>query len=132
MEVLEDLAERASESVVGAKAAEVVANSVSRSFYRLEAAKPTTRATKLKKTHDADPERAVELTTSAIEVYRRAEDPKLNLSYHELARTRAEALAAAGKGKEAKTEIRAVQKDLKARGVNESVLREMKDFEQAL
>ena len=132
MEVLEDLAERASDSVVGAKAAEVVASSVSRSFYRLEAAEPTARATKLKKTHDADPERAVELTTPALEVYRQAEDPKLNLSYHELARTRAEALAAAGKGKEAKTEIRAVQKDLKARGVNESVLREMKDFEQAL
>ena len=129
MAVLADLAERASDTPAGAKAAEAVGRSLARPFFAIDS---TGKRPRLKKTHEADPAAALAVTAPALEVYRKTPDPKLNLNYHALVRGRAETLAASGQKREAKKEVQTLQKDLKSRGVNESVLKEIKAFEGAL
>jgi hypothetical protein len=129
MAVLIDLAERASDSPAGAKAAEAVGLSLARPFFAIDT---TGKRPRLKKTHAADPAASLAVTAPALDVYRKTADPRLNLNYHALVRGRAETLAASGKKGEAKKEVQTLQKDLKSRGVNESVLKEIKAFEGAL
>src|SRR5918996_1055724 len=125
MEVLEELADRYSETEVGAKTAEVVAQGVGRPFFRIE-------DNQLTETHAGDPQRAVDLTTPAREFFRRDERRELNLDYHRLARQRSEYLTTMGETEQAKEELSELREDLAARDVNEPVLEEIRAYEESL
>jgi hypothetical protein len=128
MEHLEELAERYAESLVGAKAALVVASSVARPFFRIEDPnKPV-----LTRVHAPDPERALTLTQSALGVYKRIDSPAQNIAYHQLARSRAEFFTAQGQEQRARQELTALRNDLQPRGVNESVLNAIKAHAESL
>ena len=125
MEVLEELADRYSETEVGAKTAEVVAQGVGRPFFRIE-------DNQLTETHAGDPQRAVDLTTPAREFFRRDQRRELNLDYHRLARQRSEYLTTMGETEQAKEELSELREDLAARDVNEPVLEEIRAYEESL
>ncbi len=118
MEVLESVADRFEDSIVGAKAAATVAESEAWPFFRVQDAV-------LKEVQSGDPEAAVAATQAALEVFRREQSPALNLEYHDLVRSRAEWMAAMGESARARDEVLALREDLAARNVNESVLEEI-------
>jgi hypothetical protein len=124
MEHLEKLVERSADSPVGAKAATVLARSLARPFFRIR--DPQQRV--LTQVHKAEPGRALELTRPALERYRRVPDRALNIAYHQLVRRRAELLRAAGQERQANEELTRLHEDLGARGVNPSVLADIKGF----
>lgn len=122
MSTLERAAGEFRGTMLAARAAETLGQSAGRSFFRIEDADAEV---KLAEAHAADPERQLELTAQAVEVYQERDDPHLNLSYHRLVRDRAEALIAADRHKEASEELSTLGKDLEARGVNEVVLEDI-------
>ena len=125
MDLLEDIADRYNDTLLGAKAAATVARSVARPFFRLQ-------DSVMVKTHDAEPERALALTEPALEVYKSEEANALNIGYHRLVRGRAESLEALDENEKAKAELATLHDDLRARGVNETVLAEIKAHEENL
>jgi sulfur transfer complex TusBCD TusB component (DsrH family) len=84
------------------------------------------------KTHDAEPDRALALTEPALEVYKREEAKALNIEYHRLVRSRAESLEALDENERAKAELATLHDDLEARGVNETVLADIKAYQENL
>jgi hypothetical protein len=128
MERLEEMAERYSDSLVGAKAASVVANSVAQPFFRID--DPENPA--LTQTHEPDPERALALTQPALEIFEGTNEPAHNLAYHQLVRSRADYLVMQGKEDEAKEELNDLRKELEGRGVNEAVLNHIKEYAEDL
>jgi hypothetical protein len=132
MDTLREAAGRFKASLVGAKAAAIVAKSAARPFFRVEE-KDDRRV--LRQTHKAQPEEALKLTEPGLSVYKQAsgqEARALNLGYHDLVRQRAEYLVATDQKQQAKQEVAAMRKDLKARGVNAPVLEEIEAYEKSL
>jgi hypothetical protein len=125
MELLEDIAGRYKETLLGAKAATTVASSVARPFFRLQDGV-------MSKTHSAEPEKALALTEPALELYRSEDSKPLNIAYHQLARSRAEFLQTLDQNEKAKEELAALQEDLKDRGVNKVVLSDIKAYRESL
>ena len=111
-------------AALSSKAATTVGRSEAQSFYRRR--DPTQPV--LVESHPADPESAAELTAAALEVFRREEDPNLNLEYHSVARLHAESLAATERRDEAQQTIARLREDLANRGVNEPVLHDIEAF----
>ncbi len=129
MDVLREVGERYKDSLVGAKAAVAVANSEAQDFFRVQ---ERDQESVLTKTQSSDPKEAIALTEPALDLYRREKSKALNIGYHELVRSRTEWLAATGDTAGAKQEVARCRKDLAARGVNESVLNEIKAYEEAI
>ncbi len=129
MDVLNTVVERYKNTLLGAKAAAVIARSVGEPFFRIEERKGEHA---LVKSHRADPAEALRITQPFLTVYKKQTDPQLNIPYHQLVRHRAELMTAMGDQAEAKKEVAALRKDLANRGVNESVLETIKDFETSL
>jgi hypothetical protein len=128
MGVIEAVADRCKETVLGAKLAMTVANSVAAPFFRIkDAAKP-----KLTMTSAADPKRALELTKPALEVCRKEKDRDLNQIYGRVVRRRAEYHQAADQPKAAKKELATLRQDLAQRGVNQPVLDRYKALEESI
>ena len=125
MDVLEEIADRYKDRLVGAEAATTVAASVARPFFHLQDSVMT-------KTHDADPERALALTEPAVALYRREEERALNITYHRLVDSRVKSLEALGENDKAKEELAALHDDLEGRGVNEVVLADIKAYQESL
>ncbi len=130
MATLAGIAERYPHTALGAKAALTLANSVAEPFFRLDPEKNA-----LIKTHSADPEAALALTTEAVEALRAAEGAEaraLNIAYHQAARKHAELLAMVGQEAEARDAIATLRRDLAARGVNAAVLAEIEGYQEAV
>lgn len=128
MALLESIAERYNDTLLGAKVATTLAHSVARSFFRL----PDRQNPVLTKTHSADPQTALVLTAPALAVYKRERLRSLNIAYHQLVRNRAEYMVTLGQQAEARREVATLRHDLLARGVNEPVLNEIKTYEDSL
>lgn len=126
MELLESVADRFKDSLLGAKVAAIVANSVARPFFRIQDGLVMT------KTHSADPAKALQITETALALYKRETSKLLNIPYHQLVRQRSECRVAMGQKAEAKQEIDSLRRDLEERGVNEPVLNEIKAYEDSL
>lgn len=124
-DLLESIADRYKDTLLGAKVAITLAASEARPFFRIE-------KRKLKKTHDADPKKALALTHPALSLYKREKVKSLNLAYHQVVQNRAKHLKAVGKKEDAKKEVAALYKDLANRGVNAPVLKDIKAFEKSL
>jgi hypothetical protein len=124
MATLERVADTHEGTVLGARAAETIAASVARPFFRLE---EVDGRQQLVEAHSPEPDRALERTAAALAVYRKTDDPTLNLSYHRLVRARAEALQATGSPEAAKDELAQLREELESRGVNKVVLDDIDD-----
>jgi len=128
MQVLESIARKRGDSLIGAKIASIVASSVADNFFRIQ----DPMKAKLIKTHSSDPKLALELTSPALKLFHREKVRELNLLYHGLVRERAQCHQAAGQAEEAKKEVAVLRKDLAALGVNAPILDEIKAFELSL
>jgi hypothetical protein len=132
MDTLREVAARFTDSLVGAKAASVVAESVARPFFQIQE-KDKQRI--LRQTHRPQPEEALQLTEPVLSVYRSAagrEARALNLGYHHLIRNRSKYLAQVDQEQRAREELATLREDLAKRGVHEPVLEEIRAYEQSL
>jgi hypothetical protein len=118
MGVIEEVADRCKDTVLGAKLAITLANSVAEPFFRI----PTPTQPKLTKTAEADPKRALELTQPALNVFRKEKMKELNLAYGRVVRRRAAYHQAVDQREAAKEELAMLREDLAQRDVNRSVL----------
>jgi hypothetical protein len=124
IEVLESMSDRFGETLLGAKASKVLAEAEARPFFRIQ-----DRA--LKQVHKPDYSKALKLTEPALQVFKSRKQKALNIPYHNLVRSRVDAMMKQGKTKEAKNELSELRRDLSKRGVNESVLRNIESFEES-
>jgi len=132
MDTLREVTDRYKGSLLGAKVATVLAESQARPFFRIEE-KDDERV--LVQSHKPELEEALKLTEEPLSVYKQTEGREaraLNLAYHRLVKNRAAYLIAADQKSEAKKEVAELRNDLSKRGVNKSVLNEIKDFEEKL
>ncbi len=125
MKVLEDVATRYKDSIVGAKVASILAAGVSHPFFRVDV-----EDGRLRETAKADPARALQLTSDALKLLKA--EKTLNIAYHALVRQRAELLAEQDKAETARKELSTLRKDLHQRGVNKPVLDDIEAFEKNL
>ena len=117
--ILEDVADRFKDSILGANIAMALAYGASRPFYRVD--DPTSG--KMVRSAKADPERALKLTDPAMEVLQAQKDKAMNLAYGRLVRRRAEYHQAAGSIDRAQTELKTLRTNLAARGANPPVIK---------
>ncbi len=128
MACLESMADRYQNTALGHQLATTLAHSASRPFFRIsDAAQPV-----LKKVHSADPQKALKLTQPVLAMYQDEKRKAFNMAYHQLVRYRTALRSELGQAKEAKTEISTLQRDLKNRGVNPSVLDDLQAYEASL
>jgi hypothetical protein len=129
LDLLRDMSERHSESLLGAKLAMTVANSFTYPFYDLEARSGVPGETlKLTKAHDADPEAALEVTTSAVDVFQKSQQKALNLSYHQLVSQRVDCLVALDQNDVAIDELYQLHQHLSNNGANAPVLEQISNL----
>lgn len=128
MGVIEEVADRCKNTILGARLALTLANSAAKPFFSIADPKEP----KLINTSEADPKRALKLTKPALEVFREEKDKELNLIYGRLVRRRAEYHQAAGQPKAAKEELATLRQELAQRGVNQPVLDRYKALEQSI
>jgi hypothetical protein len=117
-DVLEDMATRFKDSPLGAKIAVTLANGVSQPFYRMQ----DPQSQKMVRTSDADPQRALAMTESALNVYRNDKDKSSNLGYSRVVLRRADYHEEAGSPEKAKQELQTLAQDLTARGANAPIV----------
>ncbi|ACQ80993.1 conserved hypothetical protein [Beutenbergia cavernae DSM 12333] len=122
--ILTEAAERFAGSGAGVAAAETVARSIGRDFFRREIDADSDR---MVKGHSADPGAALAITAPALETLSGSKDPAANLAEHRLVNLRREMHDARGDGAAAAKELTALADDLAGRGVNAVVLEEVRD-----
>ncbi|HEV7880800.1 hypothetical protein [Bradyrhizobium sp.] len=114
VDVLKGLADQYKDTALGAKIAVTLANGVSKPFYRM----PDAQSKKMVRTSEADPEQALKMTESALNVYRNDDDKSSNLGYSRIVQRRADYHEEAGNPGQAKQELETLAQDLSARGAN--------------
>ena len=123
LDLLKDMSERNKESLLGAKLAMTVANSYTYPFYDLEDRTGVAGETlKLTKSHDADPEAALELTTAAVDLFKNTQQKALNLSYRQLVSQRVDCHVALEQPEQAIKELSQLHQHLSDNGANAPVL----------
>jgi hypothetical protein len=132
MNVLEDLVGRYPDTLVGAKAAIVVGNSVAQSFYRIQPEDNT-----MVMLQAGDPQATTKVAKSVLARTKKGRKSTDSLAYHALARTRAEWLsfsADAEEGDQARAAAAAdsTREALTAGGVETNVLNELDAFASAI
>jgi hypothetical protein len=125
MDTLQEIAERYPKSSKGAQVSLVLAGHMAQPFFRI-------RDEALVNVHEADPMGALALTDKAMDQQKRDASTFTNITYHELRRTRAHLMATVGQVDEAKKELQQLTRQLRARGVNEPVLREIQSLAKSL
>ncbi|HKR13806.1 MAG TPA: hypothetical protein VJT15_17205 [Pyrinomonadaceae bacterium] len=132
--LMSHMSEKYADSLLGAKLAATVANSLTKPFFSIgdRSKSPEPQALKLTKLHDADPEAALLMTTPAVEVIRNRNDKALNLSYREIVGQRVDCLLALQRTEDARTELNQLHDDLKKTGANPPVLRRIQAFSEQI
>jgi len=121
LDALTEAAERFGGEPLGVKAATAVAQSVGDDFYRR-------KEDKMVKHHSADPERALALTDAGLASYQKGGGPANNLAYRKLVELRRDLHVKADNTAAAKSEVETLAKDLGSRGVNPTVLAQVKEL----
>lgn len=119
MGILEGIADNFKDTFLGAKAATTVANSVGRSFLSIKKGENTLVRTE---THKADPDKALALTSNALNLYKGTDSKSTNLSHHKLVENRIDCLLSQQQNDQAKQEANDLVETLRYRQANESVL----------
>lgn len=109
--VIEDLADRYQDSMLGARLNAALANSLVKPFYGLEDGK-------VKLLEKADPKEALKLVEPAVEVLRKDPRKELNLTYRGLAERQARLEVEVGRTAQARQVLSTLSADLEKRGVN--------------
>ncbi|HKB02799.1 MAG TPA: hypothetical protein VKD90_11300, partial [Gemmataceae bacterium] len=130
------------DSMLKAKLSTVLAEAVSKPFHRVEvepapeAAGPTAAAgpaaarpvkAKVVKVSDPNPDEALKLTKQALAAFHAEKSKDLNLMYRNLVEQRVGNWVAIGDSAEAKKELNALHRDLKACDANTNILDEIKE-----
>lgn len=123
--LLESISGKYPTTLVGVKISSTLAASEGRPFFRVQ-------DNVLVQTHKPNYGKALNLTESGLEIYRKRKDKHLNIQYHHLVRRRADYLTTMGKKKNATDELSDLRKNLAARGVNESVLKSIEVVQKSL
>ncbi|SEG97902.1 hypothetical protein SAMN05444920_111107 [Nonomuraea solani] len=118
LETLTEVAQRHGDRLIGARAAEILTGAYGRAFNRVTDYEQGT----LSRVKEAEPQRAIELTQPALDLYRNSSDRRLNLAYHNLVRKRADLLAEADNAEQAQRELRELHDTLEQRKVRPNVL----------
>lgn len=124
-DVLEDVAERYGDSMLGVRVRAALANSLARPFYGVQDGV-------IQRIQDAAPEEALRLIDPAVRRLKREKSPALNLTYRHLAEKRAELRTLLGQIEEARRELATLRRDLEKLGVNRPVLEEIRAEETRL
>lgn len=119
MDILEEISEKYDKSSVGAKISLLLAQNLSKPFFRM-------KNNKMVKDRDSKPDAALALTKKALDYQKKEPSVFQNIDYHDLRKTRTDLLSSMGKKKEAEQEINELVTDLKKRGVNKPVLDDIK------
>jgi hypothetical protein len=120
-DVLADLADRLKGTEAGAKISVVLANAVSRPFFRIDHAQTSPV---MKRSASADPKLALAMTEQALDVYRKESRKTANLAYGRVVRRRAAYHEDAGTPDLARAELEALASDLAQRDANAPVVNE--------
>jgi len=125
--VMRDMSERYRESLLGAKLAATVANSLTKAFFSIQPTPdyPESREKLLTKTYDADPQEALNITAPAVDFIRTRTEKALNLSYRQIVGQRVDCLVSLERTDEARAELNQLHDDLKETGANPPVLRQI-------
>ncbi|MGZ5436044.1 MAG: hypothetical protein ACXW3F_08185 [Pyrinomonadaceae bacterium] len=126
--LLTDMSNKYKDSLLGAKIATTVANSLTKSFHSIKGGRGLDRSTeslKLTKSHDADPQAALGITEPAVELMRKRKQKSLNLSYRQIVGQRVDCLMALQRPDQASQELHQLHDDLKTTGANAPVLRQI-------
>lgn len=118
-DTLRDAADRFTKTQLGTAAAQVLAAGVGEDFYRRE-------DDKLVRSHEADPEAALELTEPALKAHKAEGDKTTNLAYRSLVEQRVELHVSAGRPAEARKELGSLATALQRRGANPNVVADVK------
>jgi hypothetical protein len=121
--------DRFSGSMLGAKVATLIADSIAQSFFSMPQGG---QGGKLSQTHSPDPDSAIKLTDAAIRIYQQQAQKVVNSGYHQLERKRAEYFVNAERAGEAKPEVETLYNDLAAREMNAPVLDNIKQLQMSL
>jgi hypothetical protein len=130
MQRLETIAESQPDTMLGTTVAGRIAKNIADPFYRI---KRDTGSLAL--VYQGEPERALELTAPAVELYRNAKGDQakaLNIAYNKLVRNRAKWHSKTGNKSKAKKEVSNLHEDLEARGAHDPVLKQIKSLEERL
>ena len=125
MDTLEKMASVYEESPVGANISMLLAENLTRPFYRL-------KDRKMMEFREADPKAAIALLDRASKQQDRDDSTFPNLSYHELSRAKARMMASIGQKTRAKKELGDLVAYLRDRNVNKAVLDEIDSFAEKL
>jgi len=125
MKTLETMAEKYQESPMGTHLSLVLAQNMSRPFYRIDKGK-------LHLYRQANPTKALDLTNRALQQHDRDETTFQNINYHRCSQHKANLLATLGRKREAQQELKKLVGYLKGRGVNKPVLNEISEYAKKL
>jgi hypothetical protein len=109
-----------------------VANSFTQSFFNLEAGDKGKEKLKLRQTHKAEPKEALKLTEAAVDVFEKADEKALNLSYRQLVSQRVDCLVQLDRSKQAVKELGELHKHLESTGVNQPVLNQISNLAETI
>lgn len=127
--VMAEMSKKYADSLLGAKMAATVANSFTKPFFSV-GDRPKDPQVKekltLKKTYDADPETALQITDTAVDFIRNRNEKALNLSYRQLVGQRVDCLLSLNREADAQQELQQLHDDLEKTGANPPVLRNIR------
>jgi hypothetical protein len=127
LNLMAQMSEYYSDSLLGAKLAATVANSLTKPFFSIGDRTRTREAKTLKltKIHNADPEAALQRTAPAVDLIRKRKEKALNLAYRQIVGQRVDCLLALQRPEEARVELNTLHDDLQNTGANPPVLRRL-------
>jgi hypothetical protein len=121
-DLLREMSNKHKNSLLGAKLAMTVANGLTQPFFHVKKVDEDNENLKLTQAYKAEPKAALKLTDAAVDVFRKADEKALNLSYRQLVSQRVDCLVALERQKQAVKELDQLQKHLRDNGANAPVL----------
>lgn len=121
-QILQDLADRHQDSLLGANTAVALAQGVSRPFHRVVDPQMIFEIPRVKMTAPAEPSKALRLTDAPLKLLKESDDKRLNLAYARVVRRRARYHEEVGALDQARSEFSDLRQVLTARGANPPVV----------
>ncbi len=128
-DLLREMSEKHTKSLLGAKLSMTVANGLTQPFFHLV---KTDEDLKLARAYKAEPRQALKLTEAAVDLYRKTRQKSLNLSYRQLVSQRVDCLVALERPQAAVKELDQLHKDLIRTGANAPVLKQISDLSDTI
>jgi hypothetical protein len=136
-DLLREMSAKYKNNLLGAKLAMTVANGLTQPFFQLEEAdgaraRKGEERFKLTQAYKADPKGALKLTEAAVDVFQKADEKALNLSYRQLVSQRVDCLVQLERPKQAVKELDELHDHLKSTGANAPVLTQISNLAETI